>query len=155
MLTEEWKLLSISDNYIISNKGDVIEKETNAFIYPCFRSGIRQLYVKLYINERSDWYRIDILVLDTFTPMKHDDCKVLHKDGNRFNNRLDNLTWKKSYGSLKEYYHYQKVQSIETGVIYESIDDCSYELGISKSKIKNSIETGKSAIPGKHFTAIF
>lgn len=51
------------------------------------------LYITLVQNEVKENKRINLLLLETFSPPRLSGMQSRHLDGNRANNRLDNLAW--------------------------------------------------------------
>lgn len=91
---EEWKLIKDFENYKISNLGNlkntttnIIKKPTNNF------AGTGYLYCDLYKNNKRKRKYIHRLVAETFIENPLNKPQVNHKDGNTFNNIIENLEW--------------------------------------------------------------
>ena len=88
---EIWKNIIIDGkktNYKISNLGQVKNKFTGQILrYNINHNG----YGRVKINEK--YYFVHRLVMDAFTERFDDKNQVDHIDGNKLNNRLDNLEW--------------------------------------------------------------
>ena len=89
-----WKAISTHPGYEVSECGEVREVGSD-----CFLSQHQDKNRLFYVNIGKDGdeiYRwVHVLVAEAFNghPMGH---KVIHKDGNTYNNRSDNLVWQPS-----------------------------------------------------------
>lgn len=100
---EEWKdIKDFEGLYQISNYGRVksVSKisKINGRVYPtiimtCHPNTKKYLEVELCKNGKQHRYRIHRLVANAFIPNQENKPQVNHKDGNKQNNRLDNLEW--------------------------------------------------------------
>lgn len=88
-----WKVLEINPNYEVSDEGLVRRVNNKNVLKGCITSGYRS--VKLtFENSRQQRFYVHRLVAMAFIP--NDDKKktiVNHKDGNKLNNRVENLEW--------------------------------------------------------------
>ena len=85
-----WKKLG--DNYIISDEGIIKNIATDRIINPWLNNnGYR--YVTLNLEETRKNYRVHRLVAEKFIPNPNNLPQVNHKDGNKQNNKIDNLEW--------------------------------------------------------------
>ena len=95
MEQEQWKPIEGTDGgYEVSNLGRVMSKmQRNPRIMPqtIQRSGYR--YVTLHVNNKPTCRRVHRLVAQAFLPNPEGLKEVNHKDGNKDNNRADNLEW--------------------------------------------------------------
>lgn len=88
---EEWITIERSSNYEISNYGEIRNKNTNKILKPTLLSGY--LAISLIINNKKVLPKIHRLVAENFLECPVETYIVNHKDGNKTNNRLDNLEW--------------------------------------------------------------
>jgi len=95
MQKEEWKTIKVFDDYEISNFGRVksFKRYKNGKILNYYDDSHGYLFVKLYINGKSDNKRIHRLVLETFVGINPDKPFCNHIDGNKENNYIENLEW--------------------------------------------------------------
>ena len=95
MMEEVWKPIEGTDGgYEVSNLGRVMSKmQRNPRIMPqtIQRSGYH--YVMLHVNNKPTCRRVHRLVAQAFLPNPANMKEVNHKDGNKDNNRADNLEW--------------------------------------------------------------
>lgn len=98
-ITEVWKPLEKYPNYMISNIGNVRNIKRNRKLTPCINSSNYKKYVLSGKNVYA--HR---LVAETFIPNPNHLPEVNHKDGNKWNNYVDNLEWvTKSENALHAY----------------------------------------------------
>jgi hypothetical protein len=110
-MKEEWKLIDGYEDYLISNCGRVktlerevrythavtgkehFRKTTERFlkVYDNNRTGYR--FVQLYKNKKASNKTIHRLVAENFIKQDEGFEYVNHIDGNKHNNRVDNLEW--------------------------------------------------------------
>ena len=100
--------------------------------------------VKLCVNGNKSQPSLHRLIAKTFIPNPNNLPQVNHKDGNKLNNRVDNLEWctcaensqHRSRILNKWVGHPKKpIRCIDTGMIYESSHHASRVLGISQGNI--------------------
>lgn len=94
---EEWKTIDEFPNYIISNMGRVYSKKKSRIIKPYFcpfRHNALYYYVKCVNAEGKPISRtLHKLIALAFVQNTENKPIVHHIDGNRYNNRADNLKW--------------------------------------------------------------
>ena len=101
-MNEEWKTLPYALNYDVSNLGRVRQNKKNRILKPYINKNNGYAYV--YIRDNNGKYfnkRIHRLVAECFIPNINKLPMVNHKDFNRSNNNLDNLT-QEEYDLLKK-----------------------------------------------------
>lgn len=82
---------------------------------------------------------VHTLVAECFIPKhKRFDCCVVHKDGNRLNNKFVNLKWTDRRGVQKEAGTKRAVRCIESGEVFGSIQECSEKMNIPRSAISRT-----------------
>lgn len=78
--------------YKISTLGDVYSVNRKKLIYQSMdRYGYKQCL--LYKNNKHKTKKIHRMVAEAFIPNTYNKPQINHKDGNRTNNRIDNLEW--------------------------------------------------------------
>lgn len=87
---EIWK--DIYAEYQVSNLGRVYSKKTNKLLRPALDSW-GYLQVCLYVNGKPTSKKVHRLVAEAFIPNLENKKTINHKDGNKLNNRVDNLEW--------------------------------------------------------------
>lgn len=94
----EWKTIKDFDNYVVSTNGDIKSKPRcgtkGGLIKPFLDRKIGGYYkVHLYKNGVQYQPFIHRLVAETFLPKVKDKNEVNHKNGNKLDNRVENLEW--------------------------------------------------------------
>lgn len=89
---EIWKKV-VGYNYEVSNEGNV-RKQSSKKPKATFTNNCGYELVILYKNNEQKAVRVHRLVADLFVPNKNlFNNEVNHKDGNKKNNRAENLEW--------------------------------------------------------------
>lgn len=107
----------------------------------------------VWINVYPKLYRLHILVAKTFIPNPENKRVVNHKNGNKSDNRVDNLEWN-TYSENCLHAHDMglnpsskkiKLTNIYTDQVfkYKSIIECSRHLKIDRDTITRRIDNGK------------
>ena len=92
MSIEVWEDLSLDTDYAISNYGKLLNKKTNySFKFCTDNNGYKIL--KLGKGAGRTSMRLHQLVAKQFVRGEREELVVNHKDGNKENNRYDNLEW--------------------------------------------------------------
>ncbi|UUV46403.1 HNH endonuclease [Bacillus phage vB_BanS-Thrax3] len=103
-MIEIWKplkgIIECGDNYEISNLGR-LKSLTRNTIMKCQVSDRGYLKVKLYYQGKTKTCRIHRLVALAFVNNPDKKPEVNHKDGNKLNNRFDNLEWSTRMDNIK------------------------------------------------------
>ena len=95
VVAHEWRIIPGTDgNYLVSDHGQVWSRPrrntSGGILTPTVTQGY--LYVTLSVDGRTQTRRIHRLVLESFVgPANGLECR--HLDGDKTNNRLDNLAW--------------------------------------------------------------
>lgn len=100
-MTEEiWKDIK-GYKYKVSSLGNVVRvcKNKEKPLNPYLRRGY--LCVHLSSHQKSSHFFIHRLVAENFINRPTDNLQVNHKDGNKQNNRVDNLEWVSCYENIK------------------------------------------------------
>ena len=162
-MQEIWKdIPSYEGLYQISNYGNVKSIKRDKILKPQV-NGRGYLSVGLSKNGKHKTFRLNRLVMITFVGYVEGKDQVNHIDGDKTNNRLDNLEWCTQSENMihafanglykKKKRRVRKIRCKETGDIYDSGADASRKLGYDKSTILRICHgiKGYESLYGYHF----
>lgn len=111
LLGEEWIDCFCSSNYEVSNFGRVRNKKTH---YQSFGNNPKNNDGYISISIDGEYQLLHRVVLQSWNPIKdYQSFTVEHLDGNRSNNRLDNLCWKTMEDNVLAMIQHRKELNIE------------------------------------------
>ena len=145
---EEWKVIkNTNDKYYISNMARVYSLKVNRLLKPW--SGVTNGgYYQVSIDYK--YHMLHRLVAQTFIHNPNNYPIINHIDGDKANNRIDNLEWcTTSYNNSPENMTNYKsnlnggnrkkpVRCVETGVIYKSLTDAAKSVNVGKTQIRRA-----------------
>lgn len=156
-MTEKWKDVDGYDGlYKVSTLGRVKGKYR---IKSQQDNGKGYLMVRLNKNGESRWHLVHRLVAKAFIENPQNKPTVNHIDGNRKNNKFNNLEWATySENNLHSYRSNGRksalavpIYCIETGKIYKSSYDASKDTGIPQSSINRCANGIFKSTNGTHW----
>ena len=135
-MSEIWKLIKDYPNYSVSDLGNVKNNKTGRILKP-LEVGGGYVVVDLWNNHGSKSKKIHRLVAEAFIPNPDNKPQVNHIDGNKKNNKKDNLEWVTASENVQHAYdskirmpHQNRpVRIIETGEVFSSIKECAEKIG--------------------------
>lgn len=121
------------------------------------------LHTDLYKNNKQTTVKIHRVVAEAFIDNPDNKGTVNHKDGNKYNNCVDNLEWMTQSEQNFHFYkknlksksnidkavkamntaNSKKVMCLNTGVIYDSQNEAGRCIGVSSSRISISCKNNK------------
>lgn len=149
---EVWKKIpGYGGRYEVSNLGRVrsIHKSTGrVFILSQSTDKKGYCFVCLRSDGASKRYRVHRLVATAFIPNHENKPQVNHKDGDKSNNRADNLEWATQSENIRHAIHVLHLYSITHRVLTEdqvrmirssdkSTHQLARELGVGRTTVKN------------------
>lgn len=147
---EEWREIPLFPNYSVSEGGSVRNDETGNMMTPLVNQrGI--VHVGLTKNRVQYKRALSILVAEAFLMRPSFEFNTpTHLNGDRYDNRADNLAWRPRWFATKYYRQFQqgkpcfgrKVQVIETGEIFDTSWQAAITLGALDRDIAMSILSG-------------
>lgn len=159
-MREERKAIpDFSSHYTISSFGYVVSTKhtkTERHLYGFKASGG---YKRLTLDGK--YASLHRLVAQAFLPNPDNKREVNHIDGNKGNNRVDNLEWATSSENKKHYYRTldgkhpkaKPVQCVETGIVYKSGHEAARANSTSQANVHYSIRD-KRPTKGKHYVFV-
>ena len=93
-MKEIWMPIVGFDEYCVSNSGRIISKKRNkkTMLKP-FKSGVGYFQVAIHVSGRCIKKYVHRLVLEAFSGPCPNGMECSHLDGDKTNNRFDNLAW--------------------------------------------------------------
>lgn len=88
----DYKEIPNFPNYFVNSNGDIWSSKRKKFLCPSNNcKGYKQ--IKLCKNGKEKWKLVHHLVLETFICSRPEGKEANHKDGNKKNNKVENLEW--------------------------------------------------------------
>lgn len=152
----EWRVFSERPGYSSSTDGDIRNNKTGKQLTP---TRLQQGYMQVTLCDETGHHKYPVhrIVAKTFLENPYEYSQVNHIDGDKSNNRVDNLEWCTPSENMKHAYRtgLQKpiasqieyslarsaevrrrpVRNVETGTCYSSIVDCAKAEGICSSAV--------------------
>jgi hypothetical protein len=136
---EEWKDIVETQNcFSISNYGNIKNNKTGRILKTVVnKKGYRD--ISLYFCDKKHRFRIHRLVAEYFIPKIEGKEQVNHIDGNKLNNRYDNLEWCTNYENVHH--------AIEHGLWKTVFEATKKENDRRKKKVlAHNIKTGETIL---------
>lgn len=172
-MEEEWRdVVGYEGLYQVSNFGRVkklarkhIYTNGDVHFYPerfLYRNPNGNVYTSVRLVDK-DFHSIQRgihrLVAEAFIPNPKNKSDVNHIDGNKHNNRADNLEWATRTENMehcREVLHKEpkkvKIKCIETGETFESLAEASIKTGARISKLSQVVHGQRHTTAGYHWT---
>lgn len=140
-MTDDWTTVSRNHNYEVNSVGDVRNSRNG---YVLTGSPNNSGYLTVSLGKRLPGQFVHSIVAEAFVPGYKPGLDVDHIDGNKKNNRADNLKWRTRSENIKRAYEMGlatphrsddagsppiKVEVVETGEVFNSISDCARAIG--------------------------
>lgn len=157
---EEWTTIDEFPNYEISNQGRIRNRNTKQILRQKVDRGYHR--IMLYRDGETCTKQIHRLVADSFVPNIDNKKEVNHIDGNKDNNRADNLEWCTRGENMKHAFANglktpsggvpkKKVRVLETGDIYDSAYECARQIDCDQGHINQCLTGRRKSHKGYHF----
>lgn len=163
MFTEKWVFIKGFIDYEISSYGRVYSCKREIILTP-YLNGWGYETVDLLRNGERYRRRVHRLVAEAFVENIFNKPEVNHIDGNKTNNRADNLEWVTNQENVRHAFDTglnvrssydagkpkRKVLVVETGQIYESINECARQLKCNHSTVIACLKGKQTTCKGYH-----
>jgi len=152
----EWKPLHEFPNYLISNHGDIVNATSGRWMS---QSKTTQGVVKIGLvrGTRQHTRSVSVMVAEAFVHERDEVCDtVIHLDGDRTNNRADNLAWRPrwfaweyshQFSTINENAHIGPIRDIGSGKRYMDVYEAAITNGLLFKDIRRSIVMGDPCFP--------
>lgn len=165
-MKEHWKLIEDYPNYEVSDMGRVRNTKTGRVLRPG-RDKCGYRYVLLCKEGKSKIFRVHRLVANAFILNLENKPYINHINGDKTDNRLDNLEWCTQSENIKHAIRIglksksdklgkpkQRVRCIETSQEFESQSQTAKYFGVDQGSIHASIHKGCKVKRKYHFELI-
>lgn len=137
---EKWKNVKGFENYLVSNKGRIMNGKTGKILRPYDSHGYEK--VDLYQNGKRKKLKVHRLVAQAFIDNPHNFETVNHLDEVKVNNKADNLEWLSLADNIR-YSHCKPVEmyDLKSGRLlctFNSLTECSRLTGFDDSTISKA-----------------
>lgn len=160
MTNEVWKDIPSLENYQASNLGNIRYKGHAKRKLQLNSSGY--LYLGVRVNGKFTNLRVHRLVAQTFLPKIDGKEFINHIDGDKTNNRVDNLEWcTASENEIHKVWvlgkkqmppvNVNRVIDTDTGIVYESIKEAAEATGADRHHIGEVASGKRKSTRGRHF----
>lgn len=163
----EWKKIDGFENYSVSNTG-LVRNDTTGKLLKTFNQSTGYKIVHLYKNGKMKNFKIHRLVALSFVPNANNEKCVNHKNGNKHDNRKENLEWcSYSQNNIHSYRFLGRSSSkaisamtkaklksvvcIETGKVYESIKKAAEENRVYPGNISQCLSGKRNTAGNFHW----
>lgn len=152
---EQWKEWPQDPRILVSNKGNVVSFKRGAWT-PLKGSRSNRGYRQVGAGHHGSTQLVHRLVAETWIPNPNNYRDVNHINGNKDDNRVENLEWVTHSENLRHAYRTGLIKTtpvriVETGEIFESIRECARRIGCSEAHISNCLAGRRSGYLGYHF----
>lgn len=158
---EEWVTVKGYPNYEVSIYGEIYNKVTGRILTPQ-KNIWGYSFVHLYNENGPKMFTVHRLVAIHFIPNPENKPQVNHKCGYKANNRVTNLEWTTNSENelhafrlgLKKPSGQKKVRIIETGEIFNSMNECARHINGNFKAISNCTRGKSKTHKGYHFEVV-
>ena len=156
LFNEEWKDIPGYEGYQVSNYGNIRSKERYVTQYKHLTSYTRIMkgrllkqrqlnsgYMAVWLSKNGEKRALTVHRLVACAFLGESKLDVNHKDGNKHNNRVDNLEYMSRSANIEHSYRVlckyerisKKVICVETGEIFNSMREAGRKMGINPVSI--------------------
>lgn len=165
-MAEEWRdVVGYEGIYQVSSLGRVMRTSCRGVAKQrilCTIYHSRYMVVTLYKNGKGKQMLVHRLVAQAFIPNPDKLSQVNHKNGNRKDNRVENLEWVTAEENIMHSYYAlghieqtgRKIRCVESGKVYSSTKEAERDTGIWSSNISMAIHGKIQQTKGLHWEIV-
>ena len=150
---ELWREWPQDPRIMVSNMGYVVSRKRGE-PYPlkvCYNNSGYQM-----VNVSRPPQYVHRLVAETWIPNPNHHEQVNHINGDKTDNRVENLEWVTHSENMRHAYRTglkktTPIRIVETGEVFESISECAKQIGRSRRAIQYCLAGEQSTCHGYHF----
>ena len=149
-MNEIWRKIEGFENYEVSNLGNVRSlKNKKVKILKLIKRETGYIFINLYKNKKIHHKSVHRLVASTFIPNPQNKSQVNHIDGDKTNNKVENLEWCTAKENSQHAWNTGLSKSLkgEKNPMYGK-----HHTKETKNKISESLKGEKNSFYGKHHT---
>lgn len=157
------RIKSLARNVFWKNRGGNIisRQDSEKIISPdILQTGYVRVRLRVCGNVKA--YAVHRLVAEHFIDNPYGKPCVNHKDGNRINNKVDNLEWcTYSENNLHEWrvlnkrsYNAKKIRCVDSGYVFNSVSDAAKYIKVCKQTLFNAMYKNNGVCKGFIFEFI-
>lgn len=165
-MRDNWIKINRNSNYEVNEDGYVRNSRNNRILT---NSPNNKGYMTVSLGKQLPGQLVHVLVAEAFIPGYESGLDVDHKNGNKQDNRVENLQWITRSNNIKRAFEMglakphrsdnagakpKTVKIIETGEIFPSIAECARFIGGSISAISMCLTGKRNKHHGYHFIEI-
>ena len=151
---EQWKEWPRDPRIKVSNKGNVVSYKRRAG-YPLKVWRNNCGYQMVGAGNNGFPQCVHRMVAETWLDNPNNYEEVNHIDGDKNNNRVENLEWVTHSQNIRHAYRTglkktTPVRIVETGEVYESLHECARRIGCTPENVSNCLAGRQSTCRGYH-----
>lgn len=175
-MLEEWRdIAGFEGKYQVSNFGRVrslsYNKTGRTKVLSTRESNCGYCMVNIQVNAKSKGFLVHRLVAQAFIPNNFNKPEVNHINGNKLDNRVENLEWVTGRENVRHYHHVlcdkpfmlpsgrgvgwqrKPVICVETGERYDSISSAAKAMGVCERAISRLLNnpSNRHTVKGYHW----
>ena len=159
---EKWKQIDGYPNYEVSDEGHVRNIKTGRLLKNSLAKGYPRVVLCDHLHYKPK--TIHRLVAETFIEGDHDGLQVNHIDGDKTNNRVENLEWVTGSANIMHAYRNglkippcpnpRKVRIVELDITFNTLTDCAKYIGGTKAHVMECLNGKRKTHKGYHFEEV-